>query len=405
MKVLHVIPGYEPAWGFGGTVTSVRNLCTSLVERGVDVTVYTTNADGDGGRMDVSSSPREVSGVTVRYFNCTVSPKRAFYSRGLSRALSNNVDEFDLVHSSTVWQWHQRAVFKHCQRANVPYILTPHSCLMESAVEGVGMTRLKRPYWRSVVKPTIEGADAVHFLSEVERERSERYAGSGRSFIVPNGLDVDQYHIDPDAEKEIRTSLGLADDDFVVLFLGRITPKKRIDRILEALPNLIGTHDHVRLVVAGYVDDTDYLRQLKRKAVELGVDSHVLWHGPVDSERIRKFYSIGDLMALPSDIEGISMALLEAMAAGTPVLVSDRVGNYRTIAEENAGVVVEPTSRAVREALESLVPNTERLQTLRYNALELVREQYTNDAVAAAMMAAYEDIIGDTTSAKIRWST
>ena len=106
MKVLQVVPSYEPAWAFGGTVTATSNLCRALAKKGIDVTVYTTNADGKGGYLDVPLNESvDLSGVKVWYFHCDLFPKKAFYSRGLVKKLDETIENFDLVDMSAMWQF------------------------------------------------------------------------------------------------------------------------------------------------------------------------------------------------------------------------------------------------------------------------------------------------------------
>ena len=108
MKILHVIPSYEPAWAFGGTVTATSQLCRALAGAGVDITVYTTDADGRGGHLAVPiAQPVDVGGVRVYYFHCNIGPGSAFHSSGLSKTLRATVKDFDLVHVSAIWQWLQ----------------------------------------------------------------------------------------------------------------------------------------------------------------------------------------------------------------------------------------------------------------------------------------------------------
>ena len=121
MKILHVIPSYEPAWAFGGTVTATSELCRMLVRKGVDVTVYTTDADGRGGRLDVPlNTPVYLAGVKVWYLRGDFGKKKVFYSKGISNKLKKTINDFDLVHVAAVWQHIHQPVYNVCKNENIP---------------------------------------------------------------------------------------------------------------------------------------------------------------------------------------------------------------------------------------------------------------------------------------------
>ncbi|HEC91410.1 MAG TPA: glycosyl transferase group 1, partial [Candidatus Atribacteria bacterium] len=99
MKVLCIYPSYEYSLGFAGTSTAPALLCRGLASKGVEITVYTTDADGKGGHLDVPlNQPINLGGVRVFHFHCDFGVSKAFYSHALIRKLNETVSQFDLVH-------------------------------------------------------------------------------------------------------------------------------------------------------------------------------------------------------------------------------------------------------------------------------------------------------------------
>ena len=128
MHCLHVVPTYWPAVRYGGTVTAVRGMCNALAQRGHEVTVLTTNADGS----DILNVPVDravcVDGVKVRYFPLAL--YRPCYSVAMSRALDGYVRSADVVHLHSVFLWPTWAGARAARRAGLPYVVSPRGMLV-----------------------------------------------------------------------------------------------------------------------------------------------------------------------------------------------------------------------------------------------------------------------------------
>jgi len=404
MKILFVIPSYEPAWAFGGTVTATSNLCRALAKKGVDVTVYTTDADGKGGYLDVPlNQPVDLGGVKVWYFHCDLFPQKAFYSRGLAKKLKETVKNFNLVHVSAIWQWIQVDVSKYCKDNNKSYIITPHSSLMYDAFYYVGSQLWKKLYWKLFGRKTIGNATAIQFLCEGERERSKVLCEGVKSFIVPNGIDLVKFSRVPENRTLLRKKLNLAQDTIILLFLGRIHPKKQIELVIESLPEVLKYNKNTVFFVAGPVENKEYCKRLKELSQKLNVNSHVIWVGAVNNQEVLDFYSVSDIMVLPSIVEGISMALTEAMCASLPLLISNRVANWYEVMEDKAGIVIEPDFQSVRDALLKLCLSPNLLQEMSKNARKSAEKRYDINKVADLMIKAYEDVLTGRRSPELQW--
>lgn len=404
MKVLFVVPSYEPAWAFGGTVTATSGLCKTLPKKGADVTILTTDADGKGGHLDVPlGKPLNLADVKVWYFHCDFLPKKAFYSKGLSQKIKETVKYFDLVHVSAIWQWHQRTVFKECTKSHIPYIVSPHSSLMNWSFKEVGNRWLKSFYWGLFGNVSINKATAIHFLSHGEREVSRDFAHNSSSFIVPNGINLDDFRFDRTMRNELRGTLGLPESAKVILFLGRIHPKKNIELIVRAISENKNKTGKVFFLVVGYVENQKYYRSLRKLVTEYGLNSRVKWVPPIENKEVKNFYLMSDLMVLPSKSEGVSMAINEALATSLPVLISNRVANHREIEKDRAGIIVEPEQTSVTKALKMIMSSPSILKNLSLNARKSAENRYDINKVASLMIKAYEDVLTGRRSPELQW--
>lgn len=404
MKILHVTPWYEPAWGAGGTAVAASRLCRGLVNRGHDVTVFTTTDDGEGGTIDQpTGAPTTRGGVTVEYYtpDFWFPPKRSFSASGLIDHLPDAIPEFDLVHVASTRHKFEQTVRQHCRTHDVPYVVTPHASLMEWWMGNIGRSTLKRLYmWRNG-RAVLRDASAIHFLSETERERSARYTEGVPSFVVPNGIEVEEFATPEIDGRERRIHYGLPANATVLLHLGRIHPQKNVHLTIEGVADLVDRGQAVHFAVIGPIADAEYHRELLALIDEHDLHRYVQIHPPVPEDRLKEAYEIADVLVLPSKVEGISMTLIEAMARSTPVIVSDRVGNAPAIREWDAGEVVEASSGAVADAVARLEP--ERIETLSAKAWEMARNVYDVSAVAERMERAYENVLSGERDPDLQW--
>jgi glycosyltransferase involved in cell wall biosynthesis len=402
MKVLHVIPAYEPAWAFGGTVTASVHLCRELAKKGLDITVYTTNANGTGGYLEVPLNARtDLNGVNVWYFYCNLGRGRAFYSRGLSKKLGETVLGFDLVHVSAIWQWHQFTVSRICTKAQKPYIVTPHNSLSSLSIKLAGNIK-KEIYWRLLSQSTIKKASALNFLCEGERRSSLANTFSVPSFIVPNGIDLDGFSYFGGSHLKRRGELGLSDDEIILLFLGRIHPTKRLDRVIESVGK-IQTRKKFRLLLVGPIVDDNYYQILIALIEKYSLRASVRFIGPIGNDDVLKFYSVADLLILISEFEGVSMTSIEALASGVPLLISKGVANWEEILRAEAGIVTDGDPNDIAQKLEKIDKGEIDLDNFSSNARKLAEQRYDINEVASLMIKAYEDVLAGRRSSELQW--
>jgi glycosyltransferase involved in cell wall biosynthesis len=394
MKILHVIPSYEPAWAAGGTVTATSNLCRALARQDIDMTVYTTDVDGNGGHLDVPlNEPVDLGGVRVWYFRCDLLPKKAFYSGRLAKKLKETVKTFDLVHMSAIWQWIGVDVFKVCKHVSKPYIVSVHGsfntwCWNQNIIQ-------KRFYWHLIGKKAINSAHAIHFTVRDEQEKSLStlpFLRQKENFVIPNGIVLKE-------GKNIRDKLGFTSDQFILLFVGRIHRKKGIHLVIEAMKRI--DNKNIRLLLVGSKEDKDYVSLLGKTSKE--VEDKILWHDTVPVNEIWDYYSSSTLFVLPSHDENFGMVVVEAMACGLPVLVSKNVGIWREVESDGAGVAVNQDVDEIAEAIKKLADDTKLLNKMKHNARKSAEKRYDINKVASLMIKAYEDVLTGRKSLELQW--
>ncbi len=378
MKLLHVAASYLPATRYGGTIVSVHGLCKALAARGHDVHVFTTSVDGAQDSDVPHDTPVDVDGVRVWYFR---SPRvrRLYWSPQLGGALRTHAGEFDLIHTHAVYLWPLWRAAREATRARVPYVVSPRGMLEKALIERQS-TMLKAVWIAMIERRTLEQAAAIHVTSAREADQLQAFGLSLPQCVeIPNGVESPMASVT--ASPAVAAALPRGR---YVLFLGRIHPKKGLDRLIAAL----ALAPEVTLVVAGN-DESGYLEVVRTLAVEAGVSSRVCMVGPVWGGDKQALLEGAAAVVLTSYSENFGNVVLEAMAAGTPVVVTPEVGVSTLVRESGAGLVPSGDAESIALALQQVWRDPVDMGARGRAAAE----RYTWPIVAQRMEQLYQSII------------
>jgi glycosyltransferase involved in cell wall biosynthesis len=362
----------------GGAVTAALGMAEALSRAGVEVRLAAT----DHGH------PEPVhGGFDLRLFACRFCPWR--WAPSMGRWLAREVAWADMVHVHTVWTYPTLAAARACGRRGVPYILRPAGMLEEWSM---GRRPWKKGlYARLVEAETIRRANALHWTTEREQEQSVRWATGRPGLVVPLGLPRAAYEDLPPA-----TSLGrrfpALQGRRVLLYLGRVHPKKQPEVAIRALAQVRREHPDAVLVVAG-PGERRYLGALAALAEAQGVAGAVHFLGMLRGPEVQEAYSGASVFVLPSLQENFGLAAAEAMAAGCPVVVSPQVALAPLVSSHAAGRVAEANVPAVADAIGGLLADEPGRRAAGEHARSLVLQRFTWPAVAAELIRAYERVL------------
>jgi glycosyltransferase involved in cell wall biosynthesis len=381
MRILHVVPTYLPAVRYGGPIYSVHALCRSLVERGHDVSVYTTNVDGSGVSDVPLAAPVALDGVRVRYFSCGLG-RRLYRSPALGRALDADIAGFDILHLHSVFLWPTLVAARAARRAKVPYVLAPRGMLVRDLI--ARKSRVMKSVWIKLFeRGNVAGATAIHVTSDLERaELVELGLAVPRTIVVPNGIDI------PDlAQPQVTMP---ATHRPYVLSLGRINWKKGLDRLLAAMAHV----PDADVLIAGN-DEENYRPRLEAIVHDLGLTDRVRFLGSIRDEQKWELLRSATLFALPSYSENFGIAVLEAMVCGCPVVVTPEVGLARAIGEAGAGLVVSGEPKLLGSAIAALLADPLRRRSMGEAGVNLAKTQFAWPRIAEQMEHVYQRCLGE----------
>ena len=362
-------------------------MCAALAERGHDVELYTTTIDGPR-ELDVPTGvPVETRGFSVTY-SPPSRPRSYSTSPRLAVALRRRIGSFDVVHVHSLYLFHGAVAGFLARRARVPYVVRPHGTL--DPYHRAARPRRKAVYDRFVERRNLDRAAAIHCTSLAEQRAVDALGFRAPSVVVPLGIHHEQLERSADPSALLRAHPEL-EGRTLVTALGRLTPKKGLDLLVDAFARLVLPDAH--LVIAG-PDDEGLGTELRRLVAARGLDARVSLTGIVTGEAKVALLQRSAVFALPSEDENLGVALLEAMAAGVPVVTTRGVAVHEEVERAGAGLVVPRTVDDVARAVGALLDDPARREAMGASARLLVRTTFAWDRVAPVLERMYGDVLG-----------
>lgn len=373
MRILHITPSYKPAFRYGGPTFSVSCLAESLAAAGAEVWVFTTTANGPE-ELDVPVGvPIEVEGVRVIYFRRWTGD-HGHFCPALWQALWRQGQRFDVVHIHSWWNWVAFGAAFVCRVRGFRTVFSPHGMLSVYTLR----SRVKWLFQRMVGRWLLALA---RWLATARLEQRELRA------LAPDREVMHLPNIVPLPGVETYTTADSAGRPVRLLFLSRIDPKKGLTFLLETLAALNMGADW-QLVIAGEAHSA-YARKMQHLACQTGLQARIHWQGWVSGNEKWRMLAEADLLVLPSQNENFALAVLEALAVGTAVVVSDQVGLCDYVREQDFGWVVPLRVEAWREVLSNALSDAVKRQRIRQQAPDRVRRDFDATTLARRYLAFY----------------
>ena len=362
--------------GLGGLQVQAGRVCLRLQERGIPVSLITRSPERGG-------EPVWWSRRLPAHF--LPGPGQWRFASQVYRHLRRFHKEYDLVHVHGLAPETFAAMLAR-RTTGKPLIVKPSTAgpgtrLGAYARWGSAAPGPARALWRSV--------DAWASISEETRADLVRMGVEpGRIASVPNGVDPRVHHpLDEAARERLREELGLAPRDLLLLCVARLTPHKRVDLLLGAYFALAREFPLARLWIVGHGEQEPALR---RQVESSPFGEQVRFWGRTRSDQVARMMQAADLFVLLSLWEGLSNALLEAMACGVPPVVTRVSGMADVVRHDTTGLLVPPDDeKAAREALHMLLEDQDRRLRLGAAAAASIHESYTLDRTAARLEDLY----------------
>lgn len=394
MRVLQIVPSISLI--YGGPSQMVLGLSQALAEAGTEVTILTTDANGDTGQAPLEvplGCPVAQDGFEIYYFRCA--PFRRYkFSIDLLRWLAQYGRAYDLAHVHALFSPVSTAAATVARTIGLPYLLRPLGTLDPADLRK--KRQIKQLYGRLLERPNLAGAAAVHFTSQQEARISERFGLTTHDLVIPLGVSLPQ----PQGEQTaIVLPPSLAADTPRILFMSRIDPKKGLDLLIPALEQLQAEGLPFHFVLAGgNPQDPAYEQTIHRQIQTSPLADRTTITGFVSGQAKLALLQQADLFVLPSYYENFGIAVAEAMAVGLPVVISDQVHIWDAVQQAEAGWVSECDRTSLTDSLRYALKDREERQRRGENARRYALEYYSWPAIARQMQQAYSQILSGTPS-------
>lgn len=294
----------------------------------------------------------------------------------LRRRLEELIRESAVVHIHGLWREYSGLTAGLCRKLGKPYLVSAHGMLQPWTL--ANRRWKKRIYMAAVERPFLRGAVGLRALTCAEIADYQRIGLSNSIKVVPNGVDVPE-SISPQLFYETFPHLA---DLRLVLFLGRIHPKKGIDILCRSWAHIEKEYPNAHLVIAGPDEDNTLatLQDLVRKS---GIESRVTFTGLLRGPVKWSALAASSLFVLPSHSEGFSVSILEALGSGLPVLVS-RNCNFPEITDARCGWEIDPEEDQLTNSLRTaLAQGPDILARIGNNGRQLIADNYTWGAIGS----------------------
>ena len=384
LKVLHVIPSISPRRG--GPSQAAIEMVNALRLRNVDASILTTNDDCESLLTDLPIGDwTTYAGVPVLAFPRWNPPigvlKEYIISSRLNKWLPKNICNFDLIHVHALFSYPSTVAMMHARRARIPYLLRT---IGQLSPWSLAQSKLRKQLMLKLVeRRNLDSASLLHFTTT--RERDECFIAFGQSFpslVLP--LGVRQSSLLPETKSKTE---GLR-----LLFLSRIHPKKQLEVLLKALALFQSDYPQGiwQLEIAGSGEPA-YVATLQKLAGQLNLSHRCRWLGHVQGDAKTSLLQQADWFLLPSAAENFGIAVVEAMAAGTPVIISPQVAVADLIVGAGAGLVCPSDPASLSKILLRHYQGPS--PAMRMAARSLAESTFSWSSVAAQLETRYRQIL------------
>ena len=383
MRILHLCSSVDPATG--GPANVLARLTPEQVKRGHEVTIVTMDMPDR-----VADVRAKLEGAGVRLVHPTSPVPLTKIAGGVRTLMAEGMSKGapDVGHIHGVWQGLPHLGAGAFRRAGVPYIFRPCGMLDPTTI-AMGSTLKKKAFLFARGRKDLNGARGMHFTTTTERDLVAPMGLKPEPFVIPNGIEWAEFEDLPE-RGSYRAQTGIG-DRALVAFFGRVHQKKGLDLLLPAFAK--GAPSDAELVLVGPGDE-GYIASLKQEAQELGIADRVRFTGMIrGSERFAPVVD-ADLFCLPSYQENFGVAVVEALAAGAPALISDQVNIFRDVVEAGVGRATRCDVDEVAGAMREMLADRDALREMGAKGRAWAHDTFPWSRIVEKIDAMYERVVG-----------
>ena len=391
MRVLHIIPSVASVRG--GPSQAIIEMVKALRSQGIDAEIATTNDNGkdvlDVPLCELTDQLGEYANVPIRFFP-RLSPNihvvREFaYSGAMTVWLWQHITDYDIIHVHAIFSYTSTIAMAIARIKQVPYINRPLGQLCEWSLQ---QSRLRKQIYLNLIeRSNLLHSQSLHFTAEQERIEFNQLGLKIPTFVLPHGVHIPK--LIPNAQEQLHNILQIPDHIPIILFMSRIHPKKGLEYLIPALGKLKA--DNFVLAIAGS-GEPDYVQYIKDLLVTHGISDRTHLVGFVKGETKNLYLQGADLFVLTSHSENFGIAVIEALASATPVLITEGVAISPIVKEQNIGYVTDLDVEAISMALQQFFEQPQLNQQIGDRAQQYITENYSWTQIAHSLIDIYSNL-------------
>jgi glycosyltransferase involved in cell wall biosynthesis len=367
----------------GGVVRAVLDLAGALAPRGHHVTVLT---------WDDTDIPADWKAARPGCPHVRLIPRPSrplgLWSPSERRAVAAALDGTDVAHLHAMWEPTNAQLASLCRNARIPYIHSIHGMLDDWSMAQRPLK--KNLYLALAERRTLSKAFAYHCTAQGELDQAKRYARAGRGVVVPLVFDVSAFASSPGPDLARTRHKAFSAGEPVLLFLSRLHVKKGVEHLIRAVKLLRDSGTPCRAIVAGSGDDA-YAASLRALVTQLGLSDVIDFPGLVVGPDKVSLFEAADLFVLPTSQENFGFVLVEALAAGTPVITTRGVDIWPELDATGAAWIVDQTPDAIAHAVRTALADRPALAAKAAAARAWALAEFSGDAIVRRYEALYAD--------------
>lgn len=389
MNILQVTNFFKPSWETGGVTKVAYEISKNLIERGHEVTVYTT--DGFKSRLDVEKNkPLDVDGITTYYFrnlsvfitNTMNLPIPYF----LPFVVRKEIKKFDIIHIHEHRTMLAVVIHYYAKKYKIPYVLQAHG----SVLPFFQKQRLKKIFDLFYGNNILKDASKVIALTKTEAEQYKKMGlDENKIEIAPNGINLDGYNIPP-VKGVFRRNYSIDQKAKFVLYVGRIHRNKGLDLLVKSFSYLLKMEPNSVLVIVG-PDEGGFKKELEDLIQELTIKNNVMFTGFVDSIMKMAALNDADVFVTPS-FSGFPITFLEACACGIPIVTTNN-GDELDWIHDKIGYVVEYNKYQLKDAMLKILSDDGLRKRFGEEGRRLVNDTFLWNKIVCQMEEVYWGLV------------
>jgi len=370
----------------GGGYRHVNYLVRELIRMGVKIEILAGADRHFSSRVKIK---KIFDIIDISYFPCLSIPF-TFYPIIPSMPVSLMLKDADIIHAHSYAYFTSDSSAMVCKLKDKPFVLTTHGFFRSSKLANRFL--MNNIYDKSLGRLTLKTATRVIAPSTfTARECIKRGAIPNKVRVIPNGIDLEEFRDVPNP-KEFKERYEL-EQSKTVITIGRLSKTKGFQHLIQATPKIIRAFPEAKIVIIG--PDIGYGHELVKLAKELGVKKHIIFTGPLTRYALKEALGVADIFACPSIYEPFGMVILEAMAAGKPIVASNSGGVADMVNHNETGLLVEKCdANQLALAIIKLLKDQRLAEKLSMNSKNEVKK-YSWRIIAEKTKSIYEEALNE----------